>query len=290
MIYVIVGPTASGKTKLAEEIYHKLDDPILINGDAYQIYKDMDIGTAKISKDDPLYSKYKLLDVISCEEEFSVSEYQSLIRKEIDEGIKNHKDIIIVGGTGLYIRAALYDYRFEKELETDNSDLLHFSNDELHKILKKLDPIEADKIHPNNRKRVLRSIQLIRSIGESKTDFLNKQEHKIIYENVKIFYINPNRELLYKRINDRVEKMIDEGLINEVENLIKKYNLSSTAVKAIGYQEIISYLNGEITLENAKEIIKKKTRNYAKRQNTFFKHQFKNVIICNDIDEFLKLI
>lgn len=291
MIYVIVGPTASGKSKLAEKLYYKLDNPILINGDAYQIYKDMNIGTAKISKDDPLYSKYKLLDIISCEDEFSVMEYQSLIRKEIDEGLKNNKDIIIVGGTGLYIRAALYDYEFKKELDdVDNSDLNDLSNIELHNILKSLDEEEAKKIHPNNKKRVLRAIQLIRLLGESKTEFLNKQNHKIIYDDVKIFYINPDREKLYQRINERVDEMIQEGLIDEVKNLITKYNLSSTAIKAIGYQEIISYLKGEMTLENAKELIKKKTRNYAKRQNTFFKHQFNSVIIYNDIDDFLKLI
>ena len=273
MIYVIMGPTCSGKTEVANYLIDKLNCDA-INFDAFQIYQDMNIGTAKISKQDPHYSRYHLLDIKKPNETFSVMEYQELCRKTIDELSKKYKDVILVGGTGLYVRAALYDYVFEKEEEADNSDLENKTNEELWNLLHELDVEESKKIHQNNRKRLIRAISLIRSRGTNKTELLSKQEHKPIYKDVRFIFISPYRENLYENINKRVELMFEEGLIDEVKNLIDKYQLSLTATQGIGYKEVIQYLNKELTLEECIALIQKRTRNYAKRQVTFFKNQF----------------
>ena len=274
MIYVIMGPTASGKSNAAHALAKFLDCPI-INADAFQIYKGMDIGTNKVSKDDENYSRYYLLDIVEPNQTYSVMEYQRDFRKTLKELQKKYDNIVLCGGTGLYIRAATYDYEFsEEDIPDETYDEL--SNEELHKMLEELDSKEAEKIHQNNRKRMIRAINLITKSGESKSSLLDKQEHKPIFskEEIKYFFINPNREELYERINERVEEMFDLGLVDEVKNILNKYDLSLTAKQGIGYKEVISYLANEISLEECKELIKKRTRNYAKRQVTFFKHQF----------------
>ena len=274
MIYVIMGPTASGKSSAAHALAKSLDCPI-INADAFQIYKGMDIGTNKVSKDNKNYSRYYLLDIVEPNETYSVMEYQRDFRKTLKELQNKYNNIVVCGGTGLYIRAATYDYEFSEENVPDET-YDELSNEELHKMLEELDSKEAEKIHQNNRKRMIRAINLISKSGESKSSLLDKQEHKPIYSNteIKYLFINPNREELYERINERVEEMFELGLVNEVKNLLDKYNLSLTAKQGIGYKEVISYLANEISLEECKELIKKRTRNYAKRQVTFFKHQF----------------
>lgn len=274
MIFVIMGPTASGKSNAAHALAKSLDCPI-INADAFQIYKGMDIGTNKVSKDDENYSRYYLLDIVEPNQTYSVVEYQRDFRKTLKELQKKYDNIVVCGGTGLYIRAATYDYEFlEENISDETYDEL--SNEELHKMLEELDSKEAEKIHQNNRKRMIRAINLINKSGESKSSLLDKQEHKPIFssDEIKYLFINPNREELYERINERVEEMFDLGLVDEVKNLLNKYDLSLTAKQGIGYKEVISYLVNEISLEECKELIKKRTRNYAKRQVTFFKHQF----------------
>lgn len=272
MIYVICGPTGSGKTSVAKTLSDIYNAPI-INADAFQIYQDMDIGTAKISKDDPYYKRHYLLDIKKPSESFSVMEYQSLFRKTVDELSKKYKDIIVCGGTGLYIRASIYDYIFNEEEEVDTSDLEELDNDELYKILLEIDPESTKTIHKNNRKRVIRAIAFKRSQGISKSGAIEAQEHKLLYD-VKVLMLNPNREVLYENINQRVDEMFANGLVDEVKSLLKKYELSVTAKAAIGYKEVIDYLDGKLSLDDAKELIKKRTRNYAKRQVTFFKNQF----------------
>ena len=272
MIYVIVGPTGSGKTFVANEIASHFDLDI-INADAFQIYKGMDIGSAKISKTDPNYFRYKLLDIITPDQDFSVKEYQDAFRKTVDEIIAKGKDVVVCGGTGLYIKASLYDYLFD-EFDDDTSDLEELGNEELYGILLELDPKAASLIHPNNKKRVIRAISIARKGDKTKSENIEGQEHKLIYNNVKFLMLDPDREDLYRNINDRVEKMFEEGLIEETESLLSFYNLSRTSRQAIGYKEVISYLNGELSLEACKELIKKRTRNYAKRQWTFFNNQF----------------
>jgi len=273
MIYVICGPTGSGKTSVAKVLSDIYNAPI-INADAFQIYQDMDIGTAKISKDDPYYKRHYLLDIKKPNESFSVMEYQSLFRKTVEELSKKYKNIIVCGGTGLYIRASLYDYIFNEEEPVDTSDLEELDNDELYKILLEVDPESTKTIHKNNRKRVIRAIAFKRSQGISKSESIESQEHKLIYDDVKILMLNPNREALYENINQRVDEMFDLGLIKEVKSLLEKYELSITAKAAIGYKEVIDYLDNKLSLDDCKELIKKRTRNYAKRQVTFFKNQF----------------
>ena len=288
MIYVIVGPTCSGKTNAAIALSEKLNAPI-INGDAFQVYKDMNIGTSKISKDDPAYSRHYLLDIISPDQTFSVMEYQKIARQVLDDLLKKYNDVIIVGGTGLYIKALLYDYQFIEEEVCDNSDLEALDNESLHKMLESLDSVEATKIHVNNRKRLIRAISLIRNSKTKKSEMISNQTHKIIYpiDELKILFISPDRNLLYEKINERVNYMIKDGLIEEVKYLLKTYNLSLTARQAIGYKEIIAYLKDEMSLDDAIALVQKRTRNYAKRQITFFKNQFDYLETVSSSEEIL---
>lgn len=273
MLYIICGPTGSGKTLAAKILSDYYDAPI-INADAFQIYKEMNIGTAKISQDDPYYERHYLLDIKEPSESFSVMEYQKLFRETVEELSKKYENIIVCGGTGLYIRASIYDYVFNQEEDSDVSDLEALDNDTLYEMLKELDPKSLDTIHKNNRKRVIRAISIARRSGQTKSETIDQQEHKLIYENLKILMLNPNREDLYAHINQRVDIMFEKGLVEEVKSLKNRFNLSVTAKEAIGYKEVLSYLDGELTLEECKELIKKRTRNYAKRQVTFFKNQF----------------
>ena len=276
MIYVIVGPTGSGKTSLACQLSSLYDLPI-INADAFQIYQDMNIGTAKISKSDPLYKKHYLIDIINPSQTYSVKQYRDDFDKIIFDLLKNNKDVIICGGTGLYIRAALYDYSFPEEKEFDESKYDNLSNEELYEMLKKIDPISAEKIHLNNRKRVIRALIIAENNDETKSEKDAKQNHEMRFKDVKILFLNPPREELYQTINDRVDEMFLCGLVEEVIELKFKYTFSLTAYQAIGYKETIDYLDKLTTLEECKELIKKRTRNYAKRQVTFFKHQFETI-------------
>jgi len=273
MIYVICGPTGSGKTEASLKIASFFDAPI-VNADAFQIYQEMDIGTAKISKSHPFYSRHYLLDIVSPDQPFSVKEYQCLFRQTIEKLNKLYKNIVVVGGTGLYIKASLYDYVFEENSSDNADDLEPMTNEQLWKLLESLDPQALNNLHPNNRKRVMRAICIARNHEMNKSTNIAMQSHKIIYQDVKILFINPPRDELYNQINLRVDKMFDNGLVNEVDCLLKKYQLSLTASQAIGYKEVIAYLKNDITLKEAEELIKKRTRNYAKRQVTFFKNQF----------------
>ena len=274
MLIVIVGPTGSGKTSLAIQLADFFNAPI-INADAFQIYQDMNVGTAKIAKSDKHYQSHYLLDIVKPNQTYSVKQYQEDFRKTYEELRKQYQNIIVCGGTGLYIKAALFDYAFGDEEEADISDLEKMSNEELYALLKKLDNKATETIHMNNRKRVLRAIQIARTHDLNKSESIDKQEHSLFYKNetIKFLFLNPNREELYANINARVDQMMDNGLVDEVKELLTKYELSLTAKAAIGYKEVIDYLNDKYSLEECVELIKKRTRNYAKRQVTFFKHQ-----------------
>jgi len=251
----------------------KFDAPI-INADAFQIYKEMNIGTNKIKESDPFFSNHYLLNVVAPDSSFNVKEYQQAFRNTLSTLLLKNKNVVVCGGTGLYIRAALFDYCFPDEEERNYDDLEKMNNEELFNLLLSLDKEAASKTHQNNRKRVIRAITLIRNNQITKTELIKNQEHKVIYDNVKFLFINPPRDQLYNNINIRVEKMFDDGLVNEVKTLLNKYDLSITAKQGIGYKEVIEYLEGKNSLEECKELIKQRTRNYAKRQVTFFKHQF----------------
>ena len=274
MLIVIVGPTGSGKTEIALKLADFYHAPI-INADAFQIYLDMNIGTAKIDKNSDDYKKHHLLDIVKPDQTYSVKQYQEDFRKTYLALKKQNQIMIVCGGTGLYIKAALYDYAFEDEEEADISDLEEMSNEELYEILKKLDIKATETIHMNNRKRVIRAIQIARTHDVNKSEGIDKQGHELYFkdETVKFLFLNPDREELYANINTRVDSMVDKGLVDEVKELLNKYKLSLTAEAAIGYKEVIEYLNGAYSFEECVELIKKRTRNYAKRQVTFFKHQ-----------------
>ena len=283
MIYIIVGSTGSGKTEVAKQLSDYFNAPI-INADAFQIYKEMDIGTAKIDKADPYYKKHYLLDIKEPSESFSVMEYQKLFREIVGELSKKYENIIVCGGTGLYIRASIYDYTFQEEDVLEDESLNDMSNEELYSLLQKLDYDASLSIHPNNRKRVIRAITIANNQKETKSENIARQKHELIYDDIKILMLNPNREELYENINKRVDKMFELGLVDEVKKLLNKYQLSNTAKAAIGYKEVIDYLDNQISLEECKELIKKRTRNYAKRQVTFFKNQFELEMFENKND------
>ena len=198
------------------------------------------------------------------------------------------KNIVIVGGSGLYIRSALYDYEFLPNKEVDMSRYEKMDNKAIHNYLKEIDSEQAEIIHENNRKRVLRAIEIYESTGESKSSLIEKQEHKLLYD-AKFFVRDLDREELYERINKRVDEMFKEGLVNEVKRLISKYDSNLNCFQAIGYKEIIDCLQSNGNLEDAKELVKQHTRNYAKRQMTYIRHQFDVCFYKND-EELLKEI
>ncbi len=287
MIIVITGPTCLGKSETAFELAKAIDAEI-VNGDAFQCYKEMNIGVAKPPKEYLKEIPHHLYSFVDVDHNYSIAEYQQNLRKCIDEIVSRGKNVIIVGGSGLYIRSALYDYDFKENNIVDMSKYEKMDNRTLHDELRKIDPIEAEKIHMNNRKRVLRAIEIYLSSGETKSSLIEKQDHKLIYD-AKFFVRDMDREVLYQNIGQRVDKMIKKGLVDEVKNLYREYGDKPQAFQAIGYKEIISYFKGEINLENAIELIKKNTRNYAKRQLTYIRHQFP-VTFYQDSRDLLEII
>ena len=272
MIYVITGPTCLGKSETAVYLAKKLNAEI-VNGDAFQCYKQMNIGVAKPSEELLKEVKHHLYSFVDVDHDYSIAEYQKTLRSTLDEIISRGKDVILVGGSGLYIRSALYDYEFEEDKSVDMSKYKNMDNRTLHDELTKIDPAEADKIHMNNRKRMLRAIEIYLSTGKMKSEIISGQDHKPIYE-TRFFVRDLDREVLYERINKRVDQMMKEGLFEEVKDLVKKYSPNCHSFQAIGYKEFLPVISGDETLENAVELVKQHTRNYAKRQLTFIRHQF----------------
>ncbi|MBQ7140509.1 MAG: tRNA (adenosine(37)-N6)-dimethylallyltransferase MiaA [Bacilli bacterium] len=260
-IIVIVGPTGVGKTKLSIEL-SKIYNAEIINGDSIQIYKELNIGSAKVTEEEKENIPHHLFDIKEVTEDYSVYDYQKDCRKKIKEIQSRGKNVIIVGGTGLYIKAALYDYKFEEEKHKINN-YENYSNDELYELLLKKYP-DTD-IHKNNRKRVIRALN--KTSETTVTD-------KLLYDAIFIG-LTTNRENLYKIINNRVDKMINNGLLEETKNLYDNNIRSKAIMTGIGYKELYKYFDEEINLEEAIELIKKNSRRYAKRQYTFFNHQLK---------------
>lgn len=272
MIYVIVGPTGVGKSKLSIE-YAQMCGGYIVNGDAFQCYKEMNIGTAKPSLEERSKVPHYLFDIATVENTYTIFDYQRDLRNTLDELLKFNKDIIIVGGSGLYLKSALYDFTLnENTTSVDMSLYDNLTNEELHKVLQSIDIEEANKIHFNNRKRVLRAIQIYLESGQKKSDIINSQEHKLLYDVEFIGLTKPSREELYALIDQRVDKMIEDGLIDEVKSLMQKYPTNLRAFQAIGYKELMDGF-GNQNIDDIISLIKQKTRNYAKRQYTYFNHQ-----------------
>ena len=261
MILVIVGPTGVGKTKLSIELA-KIYDAVIINGDSMQVYKDMNIGTAKIKEEEKEEIEHFLFDIKDPRDNYTIYDYQKDGRELLDKFIKNNGNIIIVGGSGLYIKSLLYDYRFQDEENINTFDDL--TNEE---ILEEIEKNYHTDIHVNNRKRLVRELNKIRNGNTIKSDI-----HKPLYEFLTIG-LTTDRDKLYEIVNKRVDKMFEDGLLNEVKNLYDN-NIHGKAIETgIGYKELYDYFDNKITLDESIDLIKKNTRHFIKRQYTFFEHQ-----------------
>ncbi|WP_068672328.1 tRNA (adenosine(37)-N6)-dimethylallyltransferase MiaA [Oceanobacillus sp. Castelsardo] len=273
----IMGPTAVGKTSLSIEIAKRFNGEI-ISGDSMQVYKEMDIGTAKIKKSEMENIPHHMIDIKEPDEEFSVADFKQHVQYYIENVSNRNKLPILVGGSGLYIQAALYDYNFsnkkrdealtqklEKRIEKEGPIPLY--ND-----LKEIDPVQAEKIHPNNYRRVIRALEIYETTGKTMTEYQNEQTFESPY-NLILIGLEMDRTELYNRINHRVDNMLEEGLIQEVKGLIDKGYENCQSMNAIGYKELVPYVKGEISLDEAIETLKRNSRRYAKRQYTWFKNK-----------------
>lgn len=256
MIVCVVGPTAVGKTRLAESLSKRYEAAV-VNCDAMQVYKEMDIGTAKYTKDEDMGMDHELFDIVSPKDVYTVFDYQKDVRKVLDEN--KGRNVVLVGGTGLYLKAGLYNYEFAEREEKTYDE---YTNEELYKLLE--DKGDLEGVHVNNRRRM---ISRLNSSGN------NSLKDELLYDDVKFVGLTTDRKTLYSRIDSRVDVMVENGLLDEVKSLYAKYGKSKAMKTGIGYKEIVSYLEGYMTLEEAVSLIKKRSRKYAKRQYTWFKNQ-----------------
>lgn len=276
-VIVITGPTAVGKTLLSTNLAKKLNGEI-INADAMQVYKGLNIGTAKITEEEKENIPHHLFDIKEVDEEYSIYNYQKDCRKLIDDILKRNKTPILVGGTGLYIKSALYDYKLSEEKEQNTYD--NKSTEEIYKELLKLDKdINIDK---NNRHRLIRALNYYK---ENNTSISNNKTNKLLYDTIFIG-LTTDREILYKKINKRVDDMIDNGLLEEVKYYYDKNIKTKPLINGIGYKELYNYFDNQCTKEEAIEKIKQNSRHYAKRQYTFFNHQLPVVWFETDYNNF----
>lgn len=291
-VIVIVGPTASGKTSASIKLA-KLINGEIISADSMQIYKEMTIGTAKPTIEEQEGIPHYLIDVVSPEETFNVTKYKELAEMAIEEILKKGKTPIIVGGTGLYVSTLINGIEFAEVGE----DLVYReemtklaeekSAEYIHNMLRKVDPDAADAIEVNNIRRVIRALEIYRLTGKTKTQ-LDKESRKEVKYDYKVYGIETPREELYNRINVRVDKMFEDGLLEEVNTINTKYKISSTAIQGLGYKEVIEYIDGKVSYEEMVEKLKMETRRYAKRQLTWFRREEK--IVWYRLDEIVEKI
>ncbi|MBU7216360.1 tRNA (adenosine(37)-N6)-dimethylallyltransferase MiaA [Staphylococcus gallinarum] len=280
-IIVLVGPTAVGKTEFSIELAKQFNGEI-ISGDSMQVYRHMDIGTAKISSDEMEGIPHHMIDILNPDEAFSAYEFKSRAEKLITEITERGKTPIIAGGTGLYIQSLIHNYAFEDEetiSETDNkrvqekmASLEPLSNEALHDYLAEFDPESAKAIHPNNRKRVVRAIEYYQKTKKLLSSRKKNAQYTENYDTL-LLGIEMSRQTLYNRINNRVDIMLERGLIDEVKYLVEQGYESCQSMQAIGYKEIVPVIHNEMTIELATEKLKQHSRNYAKRQMTWFKNK-----------------
>ena len=286
-VIVICGPTASGKTALSIELAKKINGEI-ISCDSMQIYKYMDIGTAKPTPEEQKEVKHHLIDFVEPDQRYSVAEYKKDAEKSIEEILAKGKTPIIVGGTGLYVDSLIYgieypeieldeEYRKQLEKEANENGL-----ESLYNRAKEIDSKAMEKISPNDKKRIIRVLEIYKATGKTKTEQeIESRTHEVKYD-YKVFAIKMDREKLYERINKRVDLMVKKGLIEEVQNILKKYDKFPTAMQGLGYKEVVEYLEGKTTKEEMIEKIKMETRRYAKRQITWFKKNKQTIWIENN--------
>ena len=282
-LIILAGPTASGKTSVSIDLAKRLGGEI-ISADSMQVYKYMDVGTAKISVEEMQGVKHHLIDVLDPKEDFNIVKFQNMVKCSIEEIVKNGHIPILVGGTGFYIQSVIYDIDFNNE--DDNSSVRKKLEEEydacgadfMHEKLKKIDIVSAQTIHKNNKKRIIRAIEYFLINNEPISSHNEVQREKKSPYDYRFFVLNPPRDILYERINKRVDIMLENGLVDEVKKL-REMGLSTAniSMQGIGYKEIIEYLDGEVSLETAIENIKQNTRHMAKRQVTWFKRE-KDVI------------
>lgn len=287
-VVVITGPTASGKTAFAIECAKRYNGEI-VSCDSMQIYRGLDIGTAKPTLEEQNQVKHHLIDIVDADRDFSVSEYVERATKVIDDILSRGKLPIITGGTGLYINALLHEYSFGKAIknakirEKYENILQNYGKEYLHDLLEKVDEKSAKSIHVNDTKRVIRALEIYEAHGIAKSQ-LNIEE-KLRYDNL-LFIFDIDRTILYDRINKRADEMFENGLVEEFISITEHAPQSRSwqSMQAIGYKELFSYIDGTMTLQEVKEEVKKNTRHYAKRQGTFFRG-FKNAINIDILNE-----
>ena len=280
MIIVIVGPTGVGKTKLSIELAKRYNAEI-INADSMQVYRGLDIATAKIKETEKENIPHHLFDISDVDDIYTVYDYQKDCRAKINEILNKNKNVIIVGGTGLYIKAALYDYQFKTEY--DLNDYSNLTNEEIFDKIKKYD--NCCDIHINNRKR------LVRLLNKYENNLLTeKNGNSPLYDFI-LIGLTTDRKTLYEKINSRVDIMVEEGLIEEAKSLYDKHIYTKAIQTAIVYKELYPYFDNKYSLEDSLELIKKNSRHYAKRQYTFFNNQFDNINwIETNYDDFSKTV
>lgn len=268
-VLVIVGPTGVGKTDLSLKCAHQFNGEI-ISGDSVQIYKGFDIGSGKVTDTEGII--HYGIDDLNYDEAWSVADFQTMARKNIDLITSKNKLPIIAGGTGLYVKACLYDYSFKSDENIQSYDFSNFTNEQVYDMLKEMDPQSAKAIHMNNRRRVERALTLAKN-GVIKSEEEAKQSHEMLYD-CKIIGCTMEREKLYARINKRVEMMFDEGLEDELKSLLASgITFNDQPMRGIGYKEWEAYFNNEWTKQQVKEKIQQSSRQFAKRQYTWFNNQ-----------------
>lgn len=280
---ILSGPTAVGKTALSIELAKRVNGAI-ISADSMQIYKHMDIGSAKIMPEEMCGIKHYLIDALEPSDEFNIVVFQKMAKKALEEIYANNQIPIIAGGTGFYIQALLYDIDFENQdtNEAYRAELEDIAktqgNEVLHYRLKEIDPVSAEKIHANNVKRVIRALEFYKLTGKPISEHNEAEQQKKSPYNFVYFVLTDERENLYKRIDLRVDIMLKNGLLDEVKKLKEMgYHRDMVSMQGLGYKEILDYLDGKLTLEEAIYILKRETRHFAKRQLTWFRRE-KDVI------------
>ena len=278
-LIILTGPTAVGKTKASIGLAKALNGEI-ISADSMQVYKYMDIGSAKIRPDEMQGVKHYLIDELEPDEEFHVVRFQQMAKKAMEEIYAKGKIPIVVGGTGFYIQALLYDIDFTESNEDSEyrQELERLASEKgaeyIHDMLRTVDSVSADSIHANNIKRVIRALEFYHQTGEKISDHNEQERAKESPYDFCYFVLNDDRVRLYERINLRIDQMLEEGLVEEVRNLKEKgYTRDMVSMQGLGYKEILDYLNGECPLEEAIYILKRDTRHFAKRQLTWFRRE-----------------